>query len=208
MKIYIVIASINELLNLYQFKNQLSRNDHEIKVIVIDEGDEKLTDRNRKLLEEIDYRFYGPKERASWFQSRFNNNYEKYSSVTPEHCHAETSFGFLVAYEEEADVVIELDDDVFPVRGHNLVKPHLCNLFKGGGIKVSSKCSWYNNVENLVLDGCYYKAFPRGHPHASEVRLRLYVGRQGCRMCAQYGSLDWSSRSGCNYHTLSQWLRR
>jgi len=34
-------------------------------------------------------------------------------SVISERCHAETSFGFLITYEEEADVTIEMDDDFF-----------------------------------------------------------------------------------------------
>jgi hypothetical protein len=181
MLIYIVIASVNKLLNLFQFKDQLDKDN--IKLIIIDEGDQKLREKNKKLLKGMDYRFYGPKERDSWFQSRFNSSYEKYLSVIPEHCHAETSFGFLIAYEEGADVVIELDDDVFPVKGHDLAESHLRNLQGNRGVRVSAKHRWYNTIENIVLNKRYHRVFPRGHPYAPEVRLEDYTWEEDDSKC-------------------------
>jgi hypothetical protein len=173
MRIYIVIASVNELLNIVSFKEQLIKNANEIKIIVIDEGDEKIREKNRQILQGLQYEFYGPNERRSWFSARFGNNYEKYLTVIPEKCHAETSFGFLVAYEEGADVIIELDDDCFYANGHDLIRGHLNNLFHDGGFIVYSNSKWYNTIENLVLN-CNLLVFPRGHPYASETRVESY----------------------------------
>ena len=50
------------------------------------------------------------RERREWFKGRFGSAFRRYEGIIPERCHAETSFGFLVAYEEDADVVLELDD--------------------------------------------------------------------------------------------------
>lgn len=75
--------------------------------------------KNKEILKDFNYEFYGPKEQAQWFKDYFMNNYEKYSSVISEKCHEETSFGFLVAYEEEADVILELNDDCFHVSNQN-----------------------------------------------------------------------------------------
>ena len=168
-----MIASINELNNLSMFKPMLKR--YECEIIVVDEGDGKLRDKNSRLLEELSYRFFGPKEREEWFKQRFGSSYEKYLSVIPVKCHAETSFGFLVAYEEEPDMIIELDDDVFPVEGHDLVDLHWKNLSSNDGITVKSKGKWYNTVENLELNKTNVKLFPRGHPYSHEARAEDYI---------------------------------
>jgi len=50
LKVYLIIASINELLNMAQFRNQLTETDHEIKVVIIEEGEETLRSKNKHLL--------------------------------------------------------------------------------------------------------------------------------------------------------------
>lgn len=83
-------------------------------MVAVDEGDSLVRSKNRKLLSNLQHEYYGPSERAEWFKKRFGASYEKLLSVIPERCHAETSFGFLVAYEENPDMIVEIDDDVFP----------------------------------------------------------------------------------------------
>jgi len=68
LKIDVVIASINELSNLYNLKEWVIRMNHKVKVIVVDEGDEKIRGRNSNLLQGLQYEFYGPKERGHWFK--------------------------------------------------------------------------------------------------------------------------------------------
>jgi hypothetical protein len=172
-KVYLVTASINELTNLSMFKGNLQR--HEVKIVVVDEGDEAIRRRNMELLSGLEHEFYGPKERKEWFRQRFGNDYEHYLSVIPERCHAETSFGFLIAWEEDGDVIIELDDDVFPVAGYDLVEGHLDNLLSGDGVSVASRNHWYNTLENLVLKGASQQLFPRGHPYNPDTRLVDFV---------------------------------
>jgi len=104
-------------------------------------------------------------------------------SVIPEKCHAETSFGFLVAYEDGANVILELDDDVFPVDGRNFIDSHLDNLLSDRGIRVSSKCKWYNTLENLTLSGHRGIVFPRGHPYLPETRVGDYVWKKSGGKC-------------------------
>lgn len=169
MNITLVIASINELDNLKYFESTMMRSQNDLKILIIDEGDLKLREKNKKILSSFNHRFYGPKERSEWFKKRFGSHSEKYLSVIPERCHAETSFGFLVAYEEESDVIIELDDDVFPEEGHNIIEDHVINLFRESGITVRSKYRWYNTLENLKLN-VDEVIFPRGHPYSQETR--------------------------------------
>lgn len=188
MKVYIVTASINELVNIEAFEPSLTN--HECKVLVIDEGDGTVRKRNESLLSDIPHVYYGPSEREEWFKERFGSEYSKYLSVIPENCHAETSFGFLVAYEEQPDFIIELDDDVFPARGHDLVQGHADNLFKSGGVTARSKAKWYNVMENLMLniDG---RVFPRGHPYAQDARTEKYI---------------WSDHDGKCVLNMGLWL--
>jgi len=178
-RIYVTIASINTLENLgglLNNRNECSENRHDVRIVVIDEGDQALRKHNSKILSNLpngSYAFYGPKEREHWFKSRFNSGYYQYLSVIPEKCHAETSFGFLVAYENEAPIVIEVDDDVLAVPDHDLVEGHRRNLIESQGVRVHAKNKWYNSLENLSLNS-HKKKFPRGHPYASRCRDENY----------------------------------
>ena len=147
---------------------------HNCKIIVVDEGDEKIREKNNELLSKMSCVFYGPNEREEWFKQHFGLNYQRYLSVIPERSHAETSFGFLVAYEEQPNFVIELDDDVFPVQGHHAIDHHANNLFNRNGVTVYSKGRWYNSMENLDLN-ITTRLFSRGHPYALEARTEDFV---------------------------------
>jgi hypothetical protein len=98
MQVYLVTASINPLENLSMPRDCSSV---ETKILVIDEGDIGVRKVNEKLLSGVHHEFYGPRERAKWFKDRFGKSYTKYLKLIPEKCHAESSFGFLKAYEEE-----------------------------------------------------------------------------------------------------------
>jgi hypothetical protein len=171
MKVYIVIASINELKNIKAFQPTLEK--HDCEVIVIDEGDERVREKNDKLLLGT-HAYYGPREREEWFKQNFGLNYEEYLSVIPKNCHAETSFAFLMAYEEKPDLVISLDDDVFPMQEHDIIYCHANNLFDEEGITVYSEGKWYNTLRNVELN-THIRIFPRGHPYAEESRMENYV---------------------------------
>ena len=168
MRIYLVVASINELVNLYEIRD----NKHEIKVIVVDEGDGLLRDKNKGLLSNLDVNFYGPRERIEWFRTMDGSASDDFASVIPGKCHAETSFGFLVACEEDAEVIIEIDDDV-KVVNKSFIDNHLDNLYSCEGITIISGNKWYNTIDNLKLD-TDDNIFPRGHPYDLATRSRDY----------------------------------
>ena len=167
-----VVPSISELTNVKGFRPSLLSCDS--KVIVIDEGNTKLRGKNSVLLSELPHEYYGPRERKEWFKKRFGSSYRKYLSVIPARCHAESSFGFLVAYEEVPDVVIEIDDDVCPVEGHDIVDLHWKNLTSDDGVCVISGNKRYNTLENLQKN-TNVRAFPRGHPYAFRPRKEDYM---------------------------------
>lgn len=185
MKPYLVVASINPLLNLVDAIEELIKTS--TKLIIIDEGDVSVRKKNDEILKDVDRSYYGPNERREWFRERFGQFYEKYASVIPERAHAETSFGFLVAFEEGADFLIELDDDVL-IKG--LIEGHRSNLFENSGEIVYSSSKWYNTLDLLVLNpnGRY---FPRGHPYAIEARVEDY---------------RWHDRGGRCVLNMGHWL--
>jgi len=179
-EIYVIISSINVLTSIMKFRNTFS--DQNCKIIIIDEGDKYLREKNKMILSGLKHEFFGPVERKEWFKHRFGSSYEKYASVIPERCHAETSFGFLVAYEEKPDLVIELDDDVFPFQGYDIINDHISNLFNDSGITVQSRTKWYNTIENLELN-IETRIFPRGYPYAEETRKENYEWRNKGGKC-------------------------
>lgn len=176
IKVTLIVTSVNELINIDKFRQNLESEKYDIKLIVIDEGESCLRKKNEKILRDIPHAFYGPKEREEWFRQRFGSKYEEYLSVIPNKCHAENSFGLLVAYEEGTDVVLELDDDVFPFEGYSLLDDHFSNLFSQGGVTVYSTNKWYNPMENLKLNTKTH-IFPRGYPYTQEVRDHHYSWR-------------------------------
>jgi hypothetical protein len=144
----------------------------ECRLAVVDEGDERIRAKNDALLGDLKHDFYGPKERAAWFKARFPNKAE-YPTVIPARCHAETSFGFLVAYEQGGEIIIEIDDDVFPYKEHSIVDEHLRNLRDSNAPAVSSSSKWYNTLANLVFDK-EANLYPRGHPYSRDTRSGSY----------------------------------
>jgi len=142
---------------------------NDFQIIIVDEGDEKVRRRNQELLDQYQPRFYGPREREEWFKSRFNTQSDRYCTVIPLRCHAETSFGFLVSYEEGADFVFEIDDDVYPTEEHCLISGHVRNLSQTPAISVASPSRWYNTLENVILN-TEEPIFPRGHPYSPDTR--------------------------------------
>lgn len=168
-RVDIVTASIRDLINIKSF--DFGRMKNEVKVLIIDEGDRKLREKNDEILSEIPHEYYGPREREKWFKQRFGSRFSEYFSVIPRRCHAEISFGFLMAYEEKPDLIIELDDDVYPLQDHevDMISGHANNLFNNDGITVHSRSKWFNTLEILELNS-KHEVFPRGHPYAKDAR--------------------------------------
>ncbi len=186
MKSALVIPSIQKLNNLVVFKSELLK--YNTRVIVVDEGDDNLREYNSKILEGLDYSFEGPEERAEFLGPDVD--------VIPNRCHAETSFGFLYAYQIGAEVVIELDDDCWRV---DPLSQHITNLLptKGLYIRKSKGNDWFNP---LVVMG-RAKLFPRGYPYASEARYSWNLGTDREEACVLNMGM-WSGQPDLDAATL------
>ena len=194
LRICFVVASINELSNLGRLRSQLAQSTYTNHIIVIDEGNYKIRTKNRELLKELNIEFYGPRERISWFKKRFGSAYRRYLSVIPQKCHAETSFGFLVAWEEQADVIIELDDDVKPIGYERFAEGHIGNLFSNTGVTLHSKSKWYNTIDALQIDG-RERVFPeRPSLQSNYKKPRLYSETRPLSLRFEHGVVEWLPR--------------
>ncbi len=183
MKIDILIASISKLKNLVEFSEDIFNGPHDVRVYVIDEGWEDIREHNVGLFKDLPVEFYGPKERVQWFKERFGKSAEEYSKVIPERCHAETSFGMLCALERNPEMIIEIDDDVFPFEGSHLLENHWENLEESNCTFIDSDCQWYNTLEVVEIEGGLTDLYPRGHPYAKKTRVCDYKQRTGKTKC-------------------------
>jgi hypothetical protein len=168
-----IIASINPLYNLEKLQDYAEIRNSEIEVVVVDEGDKLIRKQNERIISGLPKAFFGPREREEWFKKRFASQAGEFSKVIPKRCHAETSFGFLVAYEKRPNFIIELDDDVFPIDGAGFFNSHKENISRTPALMVQSPSRWYNTIENLALKNSL-SLFPRGHPFATDARETGY----------------------------------
>jgi hypothetical protein len=175
-KVVVTIPSINLLKNLARLDGSYA----DLKIIVVDEGQEEARRGNRRLLSRFTFRFFGPKERVAWMRARLGLRYKKFLHVIAPRSRGEISLAFLAALEDGADVIIQIDDDVVPQP--HFINEHLAAL--DGQTKRTVTCQtgrWYNTLRSLdVVEPYRLKLFPRGHPYAKDARLEDY----------QYGSVN------------------
>jgi hypothetical protein len=165
-KTALVIPSIQRLDNLVALKPELKK--YGTRVIVVDEGDNR--EYNSEILDGLDFSFFGSGERTDILGKDVN--------VIPQRCHAETSFGFLQAYREGAELVFELDDDCW---GTDLLSRHVANLAPTEGLHMErAKSGWYNP---LLMMSNETNIFPRGYPYDPKTRA--------------YGYVSYSSKDAC-----------
>jgi hypothetical protein len=166
----LTISSVNVLENLGKLMQ--SKNDFEL--VVVDEGSETVRRMNRRRLNGLSYRFFGPRERLAWVKEvTGRSRYKKFSVVAPR-SRGENSLAFALVLSEGADCVVELDDDVLPEE--SLIREHLAALRAGTTRAVKSpKAKWYNTLRSLELENPYrLEVFPRGHPYAYDARKEDY----------------------------------
>lgn len=111
--VFVVIPTIRDLKFLKDWKKQFAH----VSVIVCEDRPKKSI-KIPKVGKEIFH--------YSW--KEIDDDLQKNSWIIPRKVSAIRNYGFYKAYQLGAEVVITLDDDCYPVTGHNLVKDHLKNL--------------------------------------------------------------------------------
>lgn len=148
MKACVIVPTVRKLKDLRLYLVNFGKYMHFPDILVIDEND-RNRDENKRLVPNAE--FYGVKERREWFRER---GLEKFIEVIPKRSHAETSFGLLIAYERNYDMILFIDDDTFPLPG-DFLGEHWNNLEDMSPLLPAHK-KWVKATD-------YY---PRGYPYS------------------------------------------
>jgi hypothetical protein len=170
VKVCLTISTVHPV----EYVKRLGDTKNDLDILVIDEGQESVRLRNRKILDGMRFRFFGPKERRAWLRESLGSRSSTFLQVLAPRSRGENSLAFLRAATEGADVIIELDDDVFPE--DSFVDDHVSILRHGSMHGVRSRhAKWYNTLRSLKLRNPYrLDLFPRGHPYSAQTRLEDY----------------------------------
>ncbi|WP_123619915.1 alpha-1 4-glucan-protein synthase [Halorubrum sp. CSM-61] len=119
----------------------------------------------RAMLDDLDVsgEVFDGTRREEWYEA---NGVAEYGHVVPAASHAETSFGLLYMWADDAfEYGIFIDDDTLPHDDEDYFGRHMENLAFGGEIeRVRSDESWVNVLyQNADEHGLY----PRGYPYSA-----------------------------------------
>ncbi|PAU85436.1 alpha-1 4-glucan-protein synthase [Halorubrum salipaludis] len=122
-------------------------------------------DEMRAMLDDLDVsgEVFDGSRREEWYEA---NGVAEYGHVVPAASHAETSFGLLYMWADDAfEYGIFIDDDTLPHDDADYFGRHMENLAFGGEIeRVSSDEDWVNVLyQNADEHGLY----PRGYPYSA-----------------------------------------
>jgi len=122
-------------------------------------------DEMRAMLDDLDVsgEVFDGARREEWYEA---NDVAEYGHVVPAASHAETSFGLLYMWADDAfEYGIFIDDDTLPHDDEDYFGRHMENLaFEGEIERVSSDESWVNVLyQNADEHGLY----PRGYPYSA-----------------------------------------
>lgn len=192
VKVCLTISTVHPVENV----KGLGETKNDLDILIVDEGQESVRQRNRKILEGMRFRFFGPKERSVWLKQSLGSKSSRFLQVFAPRSRGENSLAFLRAATEGADVIIELDDDVFPE--NSFVDDHVIILQRGSAKGVGSKeAKWYNTLRSLRLRNPYsLNLFPGSPLFNSDKIGRLQVPQiRPPPTRLKHGSLDWASGS-------------
>ncbi|MFC7186864.1 alpha-1 4-glucan-protein synthase [Halorubrum yunnanense] len=122
-------------------------------------------DEMRAMLDDLDVsgEVFDGTRREEWYEA---NGVAEYGHVVPAASHAETSFGLLYMWADDAfEYGLFIDDDTLPHDGEDYFGRHMENLaFEGAIESVSSDEQWVNVLyRNADEHGLY----PRGYPYSA-----------------------------------------
>ena len=122
-------------------------------------------DEMRAMLDDLDVSgdVFDGSRREEWYEA---NGIAEYGHVVPAASHAETSFGLLYMWADDAfEYGLFIDDDTLPHDDEDYFGRHMENLaFEGEIESVSSDANWVNVLyQNADEHGLY----PRGYPYSA-----------------------------------------
>jgi hypothetical protein len=120
---------------------------------------EKFVD--KYLVKEFPTEYWSPEKQYDWLRKTFPNKEKATNVLIPENDMRRRNFGYLRAAELNSDVIITIDDDNYPLHGHDWLAEHINNLNNKKTPCVSSINSYVNPCKVLTTSLPIYS---RGYP--------------------------------------------
>jgi hypothetical protein len=127
LKSLVVFPLVRPTENLGKYFRNFASNGHSPTVIVIDETPENRSNIGKQFISAYaknedstpSLEFYAAKKRHEWFQWLTKKHKELVHSelLIPERSHDELSFSMLVAATRNYDMIVFVDDDIYPLNG-------------------------------------------------------------------------------------------
>ena len=106
-------------------------------------------------------------------QEEYLQRLGSFGRLVPYNSDNRRNIGYLMAIEQRVDYVISIDDDNFPIDGHDFVAEHAIVCAPAHALHaVNSQTGWYNICQMLRLEPPI-RVYPRGYPYSERHRPEL-----------------------------------
>ena len=155
MKSLVIIPSIRATDNFGKYAANFAKFGHSPDIMVIDETDENREEIKFQFAQhdQFNIEFFGVAERREWFKIQGLGDPD---DIIPQRAHNETSFGLLVAYIHDYDMILFVDDDTYPEEKVDFLGTHWIALNSSAPLIENYSGCWINT---------HPKYFVRGFPY-------------------------------------------
>ena len=166
----IVITTINVPTIIEDIRRNVSKFNHKDIVDVIIIGDMKTPHLKVKQLinnmkgNEITVDYFDIERQQKWL-----NEFPKLANMVPYNSDNRRNLGYLISAENNADVIISMDDDNFPVISSDLIGGHSVVSNTVELPSMESENGWFN-ICSLLKNNLNMEIYPRGFPYSERFK--------------------------------------
>ena len=133
---------------------------------------DKITEYLKKLLKNgYQFDYWGVGRQKKWLEK-----FPKLDSLIPYNSIQRRNLGYLIAYENGADVIVTIDDDNFAISGNDFLKGHSLVGETSSFLAVKSSTNWFNPCDLLELKSSR-RIYHRGFPYSKRWKNEKYSYR-------------------------------
>lgn len=134
---------------------------------------DKITDYLKKLLKNgYQFDYWDVNRQKKWLEK-----FPKLDNLIPYNSIQRRNLGYLIAYENGADVIVTIDDDNFAISGNNFLKGHSIVGKTSSFLAVNSSTKWFNPCDLLKLK-LQRRIYHRGFPYSKRWKNEKYSYRE------------------------------
>lgn len=110
-------------------------------------------------------------------QKKWLKQFPELDNLIPCNCVQRRNLGYLIAYENGADVIVTIDDDNFAILGNDFLKGHSLVGETSYFLAVKSSTNWFNPCDLLELKSSR-RIYHRGFPYSKRWKNEKYSYRE------------------------------